>query len=75
MSEQHVVKCRKCKLVQFVKIPDRPAPKIIFPEILPTAAQWEMMLIEEAIRRTGNKKAAAKMIGIGTTTVYRKATV
>lgn len=42
-------------------------------ETLPSVAQVERMVIEEALRRAeGNVVAAAALIGIGKTTIYRK---
>lgn len=44
----------------------------MFGERLPTMSEWEMSLIGEAVRRAGSKAEAAKLIGIGKTTLYRK---
>jgi DNA-binding NtrC family response regulator len=51
------------------KVPVQPQ---LFPAKLPTAEEWEALLIAEAIKRTGNFTAAATAIGIGKTTIYRK---
>jgi transcriptional regulator of acetoin/glycerol metabolism len=60
--------CRKCKLVQYVTV----APEILWPVDLPTMAEVEASLIHEAVLRAGNRNAAARLIGIGKTTIYRK---
>jgi hypothetical protein len=39
---------------------------------LPTRAEWERLLYEEAMRRFGTANKAAKAIGIGQCTMYRK---
>ena len=44
-----------------------------WPERLPTLAEAEADLLQEAIRRSaGNLLAAARLVGIGRTTIYRK---
>jgi DNA-binding NtrC family response regulator len=48
------------------------APQL-FPEVLPTIQEWKQVLIDESIRRTGgDKRTAAKLLGIGATTIYRR---
>lgn len=83
MLEQPVVRCDFCELKQFAapkcRRCKRHLPKVevstIFSELetLPTLEEMETQLLAEAIQRTGgDRRAAAKLLGIGETTVYRK---
>ena len=84
MSEISQVRCLGCRLNQFAREScrrcGRTLPRVAFDiaemteaTVLPTLAAVESALIAEALRRTrGHKVLAAKMIGIGKTTLYRK---
>ncbi|MGE5316020.1 MAG: sigma-54-dependent transcriptional regulator [Acidobacteriota bacterium] len=44
-----------------------------FPLSLPSVAQWELLLMQEALRRTGgNKSQAADLLGIARTTLIKR---
>lgn len=74
--------CRRChkalcgptvERVADLEPPALPLPPFAFPDPLPTAEEWEMLLIAEALRRTGGYCVpAAKMLGMGKTTLFRK---
>jgi transcriptional regulator of acetoin/glycerol metabolism len=49
----------------------KPVPQL-FPDPLPSAWEWEQLLIAEALRQHGNPIHAAPAIGMGKTTLYRK---
>lgn len=83
------IRCRSCELVQFRAARCRRCKRELFAPLstrevvnvgalgslatLPTVAEMELMLINEALWRTdGNMAEAAKMVGIGKTTIYRK---
>lgn len=77
--------CRRCgkptgwtELVAVVEVPPEPEASIYaailaWPEKLPTWAEVEASLLQEAVRRCGGRLIpAAEMLGIGRTTIYRK---
>ncbi len=44
-----------------------------FPEVLPTAQEWERLLVNEAVRRAqGNRSLAASLIGLARQTVIKR---
>ena len=74
-------RCRRCK--KFLCIADKPiqiaatpteyVSTLPWPETLPTVAEAEADLLQEALRRSaGNFVIAAALVGIGRTTIYRK---
>jgi DNA-binding NtrC family response regulator len=49
-----------------------PSPGI-FPEVLPSAEEWEQLLIHEAVRRAGgNRTLAASLIGLARQTIIKR---
>lgn len=86
MFVRPTVRCEYCELKQFAAPNCRrckqPLSKVdastIFSELdtLPTLEEMKTQLIAEAVQRTrGDRREAARILGIGKTTVYRKAKV
>jgi DNA-binding NtrC family response regulator len=71
--------CRRCRQELPPMVPAQPISRATISVLLPadaplpTLQQMEWVLIGEALRRcSGDKVAAANMLGIGKTTLYRK---
>ena len=73
--------CSACQLVQFAGRHckrcgfDLPEPLSIFSalDVLPTVAEVEILLIDEALKRVkGHRQMAAQMVGVSKTSMYRK---
>jgi transcriptional regulator of acetoin/glycerol metabolism len=71
-------RCRRCKrklagIVCLVPVIPVLIDRIVFPALLPTLAETESQLMDEALRRTeGGVMQAAALIDVGKTTFYRK---